>query len=191
MLEEARWLEAHGVGAIIAQGFEAGGHREIFLSDDLSTQLGTFAPVPQIVGAVKVWDIAAGGIADPKGVAAALAVGAAAVQIGTAYLLCPEATENKVYRTALKSAGAQHTAVANVLTGRPARAIMNRIIRELGPMSTAAAQFPLALSAVVALRNKAMAQGSGDFSYLWCGQNSTGCKEIPAPLLTRELASLS
>jgi nitronate monooxygenase len=188
-LEEARWLEAHGVDAIIAQGLEAGGHRAIFLSDDLSTQVGTFALLPQVVRAVKVPVIAAGGIADSKGVAAAMALGAAGVQMGTAYLLCPEATVNQMYRTALKTVDAEHTAVTNVFTGRPARAIVNRIVRELGPIATAAPEFPLAVSGIVALRTKAEAQGSRDFSALWCGQNATGCREIPAAQLTRELTS--
>jgi len=188
-VDEARWLEAHGVDAIIAQGAEAGGHRGIFLSDDLSTQAGTFALVPQIVREVKLPVIAAGGIADARGVSAALALGAAGVQIGTAYLLCPEATVNQVYRTALKSEAARHTAVTNVLTGRPARAIMNRIMRELGPISTAAPEFPLALSAVAPLRAKAEGQGLHDFSFLWCGQNASGCKEISAAELTHELAA--
>lgn len=188
-LEEARWLEAHGVDAIIAQGLEAGGHRAIFLSDDLSTQVGTFALLPQVVQAVKVPVIAAGGIADSKGVAASMALGAAGVQIGTAYLLCPEATVNQMYQTALKTADAEHTAVTNVFTGRPARAIVNRIVRELGPMAAATPEFPLAVSAIVSLRTKAEAQGSRDFSALWCGQNATGCREIPAAQLTRELTS--
>ena len=188
-LEEARWLEAHGADAIIAQGLEAGGHRGIFLSDDLSTQAGTFALLPQMVRAVKVPVIAAGGIADAEGVAAAMALGAAGVQIGTAWLLCPEATVNQVYRAALKGAGARHTAVTNVFTGRPARAIMNRLVRELGPMSAAAPGFPLALSAVAALRAKAEARGSIDFSSFWCGQNATGCRELPAGELTRALAA--
>jgi len=188
-LEEARWLEARGVDAIIVQGLEAGGHRGIFLSDDLSTQAGTFALLPQVVRAVKLPVIAAGGIADAKSVAAAMALGAAGVQIGTTYLLCPETTVNQVYRTALKSSDAERTAVTNVFTGRPARAIVNRIVRELGPMATTAPEFPLALSGIVALRTKAEAHGSRDFSYLWCGQNATGCKEIPAAQLTRELAS--
>lgn len=190
-VEEARWLEAQGVDAIIAQGLEAGGHRGIFLSEDLSTQSGTFALLPQVVRAVKVPVIAAGGIADAKGVAAAMALGAAGVQVGTAYLLCPEATVNPTYRAALKSEAARHTAVTNVFTGRPARAIVNRIVRELGPMSEAAPAFPLALSGVVALREQAEARGSRDFSALWCGQNATGCREIPAAQLTRELAALA
>ena len=188
-VEEALWLEAHGVDAIIAQGLEAGGHRGIFLSEDLSTQVGTFALLPQIVREVKLPVIAAGGIADAKGVAAAIALGAAGVQIGTAYLLCPEATTSAVHRTALKSGAARHTSLTNIFTGRPARGIVNRIIRELGPMSTAVPAFPLATSAITPLRAKAEGQGSSDFSPLWSGQNVSGCKELPAAQLTRELAA--
>src|SRR5499427_1458951 len=131
-VEEARWLEAHGVDAVIAQGLEAGGHRGIFLSNDLTTQVGTFALVPQIVRAVKAPVIAAGGIADAKGVRAALSLGAAGVQVGTAYLLCPEAATSALHRAALKSAAARHTALTNVFTGRPARAIVNRLVKEVG-----------------------------------------------------------
>ena len=147
-IEEARWLEAQGVDAIIAQGLEAGGHRGIFLSEDLSTQFGTFALVPQIVREVKVPVIAAGGIADAKGVAAAMALGAAGVQVGTAYLLCPEATTSAIHRAALKSKAAHHTALTNVFTGRPARGIVNRIMRELGPITTATPAFPLAATEI-------------------------------------------
>ena len=142
--------------------------------------MGTFALLPQVVRAVKVPVIAAGGIADAQGVAAAMALGAAGVQVGTAYLLCPEATTSAVHRAALKSEAARHTALTNLFTGRPARGIVNRIMRELGPMSTAAPAFPLAASAIAPLRAKAEAQGSGDFSPLWSGQNASGCKEIPA-----------
>ena len=188
-VDEARWLEARGVDAIIAQGLEAGGHRGHFLSEDLGAQLGTFALVPQIARAVSVPVIAAGGIADPSGVAAAMTLGAAGVQVGTAYLLCPEATTTAVHRAALKSDAARVTAVTNLFTGRPARGIVNRIMRELGPMSAAAPAFPLATSAIAPLRAKAESLGSGDFSPLWAGQNTTGCKETPAGLLTQELAS--
>ena len=187
-VEEARWLEAHGVDAIIAQGLEAGGHRGIFLSDDLTTQMGTMALLPQIVGAVKVPVIAAGGIADANGVAAAMSLGATGVQIGTAYLLCPEATTSAIHRTALKSEAARHTALTNLFTGRPARGIVNRIMKELGPINIAAPAFPLATAAIAPLRAKSESRGSGDFSPLWSGQNAAGCKEIPAGTLTKELA---
>jgi nitronate monooxygenase len=185
---EAKWLEDHGADVIIAQGVEAGGHRGMFLSDDVSTQMGTFALVPQVVRAVSVPVIAAGGIADAAGVAAALALGAAAVQVGTAYLLCPEATTSAVHRRALASDAARHTALTNVFTGRPARSIVNRLMRERGPMSDVAPQFPLAAAALAPLRAKAEASGCDDFSPLWCGQNATGCKAIGAAELTRALA---
>lgn len=188
-VDEARWLEAQGVDVIIAQGVEAGGHRGNFLSEDLSTQFGTFALVPQVVRAVKLPVIAAGGIADANGVAAAMALGAVGVQVGTAYLLCPEATTSAVHRAALKSEAARHTALTNVFTGRPARGIVNRILREVGPISTAAPAFPLAAAAIAPLRARAESQGSGDFSPLWSGQNASGCKEVPAAVLTRELAA--
>ena len=188
-VDEALWLEARGADAIIAQGWEAGGHRGIFLSEELGTQVGTFALVPQVVRAVKVPVIAAGGIADADGVAAALSLGAAGVQLGTAYLLCPEATTTGVHRAALKSEAARHTAVTNVFTGRPARGIVNRIIREQGPISTKVPAFPGAAAAVAPLRAKAEAAGNGDFSPLWSGQNASGCRDIPAGELTRRLAA--
>ena len=188
-VDEARWLEAHGVDIIIAQGLEAGGHRGIFLSDDLTTQVGTFALLPQIVRAVKLPVIAAGGIASAQAVAAAMALGAAGVQIGTAYLLCPESTISEIHRAALKSDAARHTALTNLFTGRPARGIVNRVMRELGPISAAAPEFPLATTGITPLRAKAESRGSGDFSPLWSGQNASGCREIPAADLTRELAS--
>ena len=187
--DEARWLESRGVDAVIAQGLEAGGHRGMFLSDELWTQVGTLALVPQIVAAVKCRVIAAGGIADANGVAAAIALGAAGVQVGTAYLLCPEADTTPVHRAALKSEAARHTALTNVFTGRPARSIVNRIVREVGPISADAPDFPLALGGILPLRAKAEGRGSGDFSPLWSGQNASGCREIPAGALTRSLAS--
>jgi nitronate monooxygenase len=187
-VEEALWLEAHGVDAVIAQGLEAGGHRGLFLSQDLSTQVGTFALVPQIMRAVKVPVIAAGGIADARGVAAAMVLGAAGVQIGTAYMLCAEANTSAVHRAALTSDLACVTALTNVFSGRPARGIVNRLVREIGPMSPAAPAFPLATAAITPLRAKAESLGSGDFSPLWAGQNASGCKEVSASCLTRELA---
>jgi nitronate monooxygenase len=189
-VDEARWLESRGVDAVIAQGLEAGGHRGMFLNHDLSTQVGTFALVPTMVRAVRVPVIAAGGLVDATGVAAAMALGAAGVQVGTAYLLCPEATTSAIHRAALKSEDARTTAVTNVFTGRPARGIVNRLIRELGPMSTVVPAFPLAATAVAPLRARAESLGSGQFSPLWAGQNVSGCREIPAADLTRALAAL-
>lgn len=188
-VEEALWLETRGVDAIIAQGVEAGGHRGMFLSDDLTTQVGTFALLPQIVAAVRLPVIAAGGIADAQGVEAAMALGAAGVQVGTAYMLCPEATTSAIHRAALKSEAARHTALTNLFTGRAARGIMNDLMRELGPINRCAPAFPLAALAIAPLRAKAESTGSGAFSPLWSGQNATGCKEVPAAQLTRELAT--
>jgi nitronate monooxygenase len=187
-VEEARWLEARGVDAVIAQGVEAGGHRGMFLTHDLTTQAGTFALVPQVVKAVKVPVVAAGGIADADGVAAARALGAAGVQAGTAYLLCPEAATSAVHRAALESDAARHTALTNLFTGRPARGIVNRFMRELGPLSDLAPDFPLATAAVAPLRAAAEKAGSGAFSPLWAGQNASGSREAGAAEVTRALA---
>lgn len=188
-VEEARWLEAKGVDAIIVQGVEAGGHRGLFLTQEVFAQPGLFALLPQVAAAVRIPVIAAGGIADAQGVKAALQLGAAGVQVGTAYLLCPEATTSAVHRAALKSPAATTTALTNIFTGRPARGIVNRVMRELGPLHAMVPEFPLATSAITPLRGKAEAQGSGDFSPLWAGQNVSGCREIPAAELTRELAA--
>ena len=189
-VDEARWLQAHGADVVIAQGLEAGGHRGHFLSDDLSAQMGTFALLPQIVQAVDVPVIAAGGVADAAGVAAALALGAAAAQVGTAYLLCPEATTSAIHRATLQSEAARHTALTRLFTGRPARGIVNRVMRELGALSPVAPAFPLATSAIAPLRAHAERLGSGDFSPLWAGQNTSGCRAIGAAELTRQLAGL-
>lgn len=187
-VEEAVWLEARGVDGVIAQGVEAGGHRGMFLTDDISTQCGTLALVPQIADAVRVPVIAAGGIADARGVRAALAMGAAAAQIGTAYMLCPEATTSRLHREALKSERARHTVLTRLFSGRPARGIVNRVVRELGAMSEVAPAFPLAAQALAPLRSKAESLGRDDFSPLWSGQNAAGCAEMPAGELTRRLA---
>jgi nitronate monooxygenase len=185
---EARWLEARGVDAVIAQGYEAGGHRGIFLTDDIATQVGSFALIPQIVDAVKLPVIAAGAVADARGIAAALALGAAGVQVGTAYLWCPEAKISAPHRTALGSATDDGTVVTNLMTGRPARGFVNRLMREVGPISNVAPEFPLAAGALAPLRAKAEAQGSGDFSPMWAGQAASLGRAMPAGELTRALA---
>jgi nitronate monooxygenase len=188
-VDEARWLEDRGCDAIVAQGYEAGGHRGIFLTEDVTTQAGTIALVPQVVDAVKVPVIAAGGIADARGILAAFALGASAVQIGTAYLLCPEAKISPVYREALKNATDNQTTLTNIFTGRPARGIMNRAIRELGPMSDSVPDFPLAAAALGPLRSKAEAARSDDFTPLWSGQAARLARELPAAELTKRLAA--
>ena len=194
-VEEARWLEGEGVDAVIAQGAEAGGHRGMFLVDDISRQAGTMALVPQVVDAVKVPVIAAGGIGDGRGIAAALALGAAGVQIGTAFMLTPEAKTAPLHRAALKQANDDSTTLTNVFTGRPARGIVNRIVREIGPMSVDAPAFPLAAEATQPMRGAAEAKGSTDFTPLWSGQAPTLAREMPvgevmAKLVTETDAAL-
>ncbi|WP_027134586.1 NAD(P)H-dependent flavin oxidoreductase [Geminicoccus roseus] len=187
---EALWLAGRGVDAVIAMGAEAGGHRGNFLTGDMSGQVGTIALVPQIVDAVKVPVIAAGGIADPRGVAAAMALGAAAVQVGTAYLFTREASVSPLYREALLAAAGDETALTNLFTGRPARGITNRLMRELGPMSGLAPAFPTAGAALLPLRQWAEQRGSADFTNLWAGQAVALSRIATAAGLTRHLAGL-
>lgn len=188
-IDEARWLEARGVDAIIAQGVEAGGHRGLFLQSGVDNQMGAFALVPAIVDAVDVPVIAAGGIGDGRTIRAAFALGAAAVQIGTAFLLCPETSISPLYRAALRKATGQDTVLTNVFTGRPARGIVNRAIRELGPIAEDAPAFPRAADAILSLRRRAEAQGSADFTPLWSGQAPQFASERPAADLVRDFAA--
>lgn len=185
---EARWLEAHGCDAIIAMGYEAGGHRGMFLGTELTSQVGTLALLPQIVDAVSVPVIAAGGIADGRGIAAAFMLGACAVQVGTAYLFCAEANVSPLHHQALRSANESQTALTNIFTGRPARGILNRLMMELGPMNALVPAFPLAGGALMPLRAMAEPQGNRDFMNLWAGQ-AVGLKhEHGAAQLTRLMA---
>ncbi|MBY3397726.1 nitronate monooxygenase [Rhizobium laguerreae] len=184
---EAVWLEANGVDAVIAMGFEAGGHRGNFLTQDMATQVGTMALVPQVVDAVRVPVIAAGGIADGRGVAAALMLGASAVQVGTAYLFCPEAKIPAVQAEALASARDDTTAITNVFTGHPARGVVNRLMRELGPISESVPAFPTAGGALVPIRAIAEAESRNDFTNLWSGQAASLALRVGAEELTREL----
>jgi nitronate monooxygenase len=190
---EARWLAARGVDAIIAQGLEAGGHRGVFLPEgasfDLGAQLRTMALLTGIVEVVRVPVIAAGGIVDADGVASTLRMGASAVQLGTAFLLCTEATTSAVHRAALQGDAARHSALTNLFTGRPARGIVNRLMRELGPMSALAPAFPSAVNAIAPLRAAAEQAGRGDFSPLWAGQDVSGCRAVPAAQRVKELAA--
>ncbi len=200
---EARWLEDQGVDAVIAQGLEAGGHRGHFLphcnGDDpadpaaLLAQAGSFALLPQIVDAVAVPVIAAGGICSAQGVAAARALGASAVQIGTAFLLCPEADTAALHRAALRAARddphGRPTALTNLFSGRPARGLVNRLMRELGPINPGVPAFAMAGAALAPLRAEAERRGNSDFSPLWAGQNLSACRDIGAAALTRELAA--
>jgi nitronate monooxygenase len=187
-VEEAVWLEAHGADAVIAQGWEAGGHRGHFLSTDLTRQTGLLALLPQVVKAVRIPVIAAGGIVDAASIRAALTLGASAVQLGTAFLLCNESLTSAPHRQVLRQPDGHHTALTNLMTGRPARGIVNRLMREVGPINELAPAFPLAGNALAPLRAKAEAEGSGDFSPLWAGQNFSGLKEVGAAELVQELA---
>ncbi|HTR60503.1 MAG TPA: nitronate monooxygenase family protein, partial [Candidatus Binataceae bacterium] len=187
---EARWLDERGCDAIVAMGAEAGGHRGNFLSMEAARQVGTFALVPQIADAVKVPVIAAGAVADARGIVAAFALGASAVQIGTAYLFCPEAKVPPVHLKALESANDDDTVITNAFTGRPARGIVNRFIRELGAITAMAPTFPLASSATGPLRTRAEGAGSSDFSTLWSGQAARLSRRgLSAGDLTRTLAA--
>ncbi len=188
-VEEARWLEDHGADVIIAQGNDAGGHRGMFLSPDIDresrSQPGTFALVPQIVDCVEAPVVAAGGVSDARGIVAALALGAAGVQMGTAYLLCPEAATPPLYRAALRRAQADLTVVTSVFTGRPARALLNRLTRDAGSLADAVPPFPTAMSALAPLRAEAEQRGCDDFSAFWSGQAAALAREMAAEPLTR------
>ena len=188
-VREAKWLESRGCDAIIAQGLEAGGHRGMFLETNIATQLGLFALLPQVVDAVSVPVIATGGIADARGVAAALALGAAAVQLGTAYLFCPEAKVSPLYRRALEQAPDNGTAITNLFSGRPARGILNRYLQECGPMSDVSPAFPYAATLVAPLRAASERAGSLDYMQLWSGQAAGLAKSMPADQFTRDLAA--
>jgi nitronate monooxygenase len=187
-VKEAVWLEQHGVDLIIAQGAEAGGHRGMFLTDNIAEQIGTFALLPQVVDAVKVPVVAAGGIADGRGIAAAFALGAAGVQIGTAYLRCPESKVSASARLALAAANDESTVITNVMTGRPARGVANRAMREVGPISPDAPAFPHSATAFGPLKQAAERLGRVDFTNLWAGQAVGLGREMPAAELTRALA---
>ena len=184
-VEEAKWLDARGVDVIIAQGREAGGHRGLFLSDDLDAQPGLFALLPQVVDAVRVPVIATGGIGDGRGVAAAFALGACAAQIGTAYMRTPQAKTTPVHRAALEQARDDATRLTNLFSGRPARGLLNRLMREVGPTSADLPAFPLAAAAVAPLRAAAEKQGRGDFSPLWSGEAGALAREEDAGEATR------
>jgi nitronate monooxygenase len=189
VVREAVWLEQNGADVIIAQGAEAGGHRGMFLTDRLAEQVGNLALVPQVVDAVKVPVIVAGGIADGRGIAAAFALGAAGVQIGSAYLRCPESKSGGPARAALAAATDESTVITNVMTGRWARGVANRVMREVGPMSADAPAFPHAATALTPLKIAAEKQGKADFTNLWAGQAVRLGTEQPAAELTRKLAA--
>ena len=188
-VREAQWLESRGCDAIVAQGIEAGGHRGMFLETSVATQTGLFALLPQVVDAVRVPVIAAGGIADARGVVAAFALGASGVQLGTAYLLCPEANVSPLYHRALRRVADNETAVTNLFSGRPARGIVNRFLEEAGPMCDTAPAFPYAATFVAPLRAASEKAGLHDYLQMWAGQAARLAKPMPADEFTRCLAS--
>lgn len=186
-LEEAINLEQNGADIIIAQGIEAGGHRGMFLTKDLDTQLATMVLTPQLAEAVKIPIIAAGGIATSQSIKAAMVLGASGVQIGTSYLLCHEAKTSPLHRQALQAKHKNHTVITNIFTGKPARGIVTRVIREIGPISLDAPNFPYAAPLMQTLRKAAESKGDNYFTPMWAGQNMMGCSEISAAELTQEL----
>jgi nitronate monooxygenase len=188
-VREAKWLEDHGCDAVIAQGLEAGGHRAMFLETNVASQVGLFALLPQVVDAVSVPVIAAGGIADARGIVAAFSLGASGVQMGTAYLLCPESNISPMYRRELERAHDTGTVVTNLFSGRPARGLLNRYLAEAGPMCDAALTFPYAAALVSPLRAASEKSGSPDYMQLWAGQSAGLTHAMPAGELTRKLAA--
>jgi nitronate monooxygenase len=185
-VEEARWLAERGVDAVIAQGWEAGGHRGRFLESDPAEAIGLIALVPQIADAVDVPVVAAGGIGDGRGIAASLTLGASAVQLGTAYLLSPESLISTPHRTALQR---DPTRVTNLLTGGLARGIAGRLVRELGAIRPEAPPYPFASAALAPVRQAAEQRGEFGFSPMWAGQAGPLGKSLPAAELTRTLAA--
>jgi nitronate monooxygenase len=186
-VEEGHWLERNGADVVIAQGIEAGGHRGHFLSADLARQLPTRELVARLSRALGVPVVAAGGVASRTDVEALLDAGASAIQAGTAYLLCPEAKTTAVHRAALRQ-GSTDTAVTNLFSGRPARGLMNRLMRELGPLSDLPPAFPWASQALMPLRARAEALGRDDFTPLWSGTRPGCFRNVDAATVTRELA---
>ncbi|NIJ07344.1 nitronate monooxygenase [Sphingomonas vulcanisoli] len=180
---EGRWLAERGVDAVIAQGWEAGGHSARFLPADPSSAMTTMALVPLLADATGLPIIAAGGIADGRGIAAAAMLGAAAVQIGTAFLACPESLISAHHRSRLAGDTAEETVMTNVFTGRLARGFPNRLTRELGPLSPITPPFPHAGDALAPLRAAAPA----DFANMWAGQAARLARTEPAEALSRRL----
>jgi len=186
-VHEAKQLEAAGADAVIAQGFEAGGHRGTFASSFEAGNVGTLALVPQVVDAVNVPVIAAGGIADGRGIAAALALGAQGVQMGTAFLTCPQSAAHDVYRRALVAAGDDATRITSAFSGRPARGLDNRYIRDMAGREDMFPDFPINNTLTGPLRKASAEAGKEDFMSLWSGQAAALSKSLPAEELVETL----
>lgn len=182
---EARRLESEGADAIIAQGCEAGGHRGTFSGGGGAGLVGTMALVPQVADAVRVPVLAAGGIADGRGIAAAFALGASGVQIGTAFLGCPEAVVPALHREALHRAADEDTRLTRVFSGRPARALRNRLTDELGEAE--ALEFPAQASLTAALARAGSDEARRAFQPFWAGQAAPLVRDLPASRLVEAL----
>ncbi|MFP6741105.1 MAG: nitronate monooxygenase [Alphaproteobacteria bacterium] len=180
---EARILEGAGVDAVIAQGWEAGGHRGTFQAPYEDDGIGTMALVPQIADAVRVPVIATGGIADGRGIAAAFALGASGVQMGTAFLSCPEANVRERQREALRNASDQDTRMSSAISGRPARGSNNRLMDLMAERCDTVPDFPLMYGYSVPLR----ATGNPDFDVMLYGQSAALNRELPAADLVATL----
>ncbi|WP_028969780.1 NAD(P)H-dependent flavin oxidoreductase [Sphingomonas sp. URHD0057] len=185
-VEEALWLDERGVHAVIAQGFEAGGHSGRFLGSDPAEALGLFALVPQAADAVRIPVIAAGGIGDARGIAAAFTLGASGVEIGTAYLHCPEAGISDAHRRKLREG---RTVFTNLLSGGLARGVHGRLIDDLGPIRPEAPRYPLASAALAPIRAAAEKRCEFGFGPMWAGQAAPLGQALPAAELTRQLGA--
>lgn len=186
-VREARaWVEA-GADAIAAQGYEAGGHHGAFLSDGNEAAIGTFALVPAVRRAVDLPVIAAGGIMDGAGIAAALLLGADAVQLGTAFLRAPEATISAPWRRALEQAGDDATRLTRVYSGRYARGIENRFLREMRSAEKDIPAYPVQNALTGELRAASAAQGSAEALSLWAGQGVNAARALPSAELVETL----
>lgn len=187
-LAEAQLAEHAGVHALVAQGYEAGGHRGVF-DPQQDTEMGTFALVRVLTSACKLPVIAAGGIMDGTGIKAVMQLGASAAQLGTAFILCPESSANRAYREALKGSRAHQTKVTSVISGRPARGMVNRNFTLLATAATALPDYPLTYDANKALNAAATAHANTDFAVQWAGQGAPLARELPAAALVNLLVA--
>lgn len=184
---EARRLVAAGVDVVVAQGSEAGAHRGTFIGPFAAAMVGNLALVPQVADAVPVPVVAAGGIMDGRGIVAAQALGASGVQLGTAFLTCPEAGIPAAYKAAIRAAQAEETALTRAFSGRPARGIVNDFLREVGEQDGAILPYPLQNALTRPLRNAAALRGDTRYLSLWAGQGASLGRELPAGDLVRQL----
>ncbi|VVP79617.1 Nitronate monooxygenase [Pseudomonas fluorescens] len=187
-LAEAQQAERAGVHALVAQGYEAGGHRGVFDARQ-DSEMGTFALVRVLSEACRLPVIAAGGIMDGAGIKAVMQLGASAAQLGTAFILCPESSASVAYRDALKGPRAHQTRVTSVISGRPARGMVNRNFTSLEANAPALPDYPIAYDANKALNAAAAAKANSDFAVQWAGQGAPLAREMPAAALVKLLAA--